>query len=137
MRYHLEIAIVEGIRAEKPSRIEIGNTYLGEGYRIEITNTSRYFLVIFEDVLACQMTNKSYARRDDYEIRSQGVVTRYERSRYMDYIRESTWIDKLSGNEHYHTGLILADHIIDVIACEEPIINEIDGQHPYGNEPHK
>ncbi len=128
----LEIIIVEGIRAKHPSKIEIAGTDLGEGYSIDVTGDSRYFLLVFENVLAYQVTYESYTYGDEYEIKSKGVLGKYKRSRYLDYIREWTLIDKIIEDDYSHFGLFLEDHIIDVIVLQDPIIEKIDN-HLNGN----
>lgn len=120
----LEIHIIEGIRSAKPRQINIAGVDLGEGYSTDITEKSRHFLVVFEDVLAYQVLNESYATVDEYEIRTKGVLCRYERSHYLDFIRSSTLIDSLRENAYAHFALNLQDDIIDVIAESEPRIND-------------
>lgn len=121
----LEIYIVEEIKSAKPRKIQIAGVDLGEGYSIEVTETSRHFLIIFEDVVAYQVTNESYTTGEEYEIRTKGVLCKYERSHYLDFIRSWTLIDSLRANAYTHFGLVLQDEIIDVVAEAEPRIDAL------------
>ncbi len=127
LRYHvaLEISIVEGIRSAEPQKIQIAGVDLGEGYLTDITEKSRRFLVVFEDVLVYQVAKESFTMRDEYEIRTNGVLCKYERSRYLDFIRSWTLIDSLRASAYKHFGLILEDDTIDVIAEADPRIEQI------------
>lgn len=121
----LEIYIVEGIKSVKPQKIQIAGVDLGEGYSTEVTETSRHFLVVFEDVVAYQVTNESYTTGDEYEVRTKGVLSKYERSRYLDFIRSQTLIDSLRPNAYTHFSLNLQDDAIDVVAEAEPRIEQL------------
>lgn len=121
----LEIYIVEGIMSVEPQKIEIAGVNLGEGYSTEVSETSRHFVVVFEDVIACQVSNESYKTGDEYEVRTSGVLCKYERSHYLDFIRSWTLIDSLRANAYAHFGLVLQDHIIDVVAEAEPRIDAL------------
>ena len=119
----LQIYVVEGIRSAEPQKLQIASVDLGEGYSTDVNEESRHFLVVFEHVLAYQVLNESYTTRDEYEIRTNGVLSRYERSHYLDFIRSATLIDSLRANAYTHFALTLQDDIIDVIAESEPKIN--------------
>lgn len=121
----LEIHVVEGIRSAEQQKLQIAGVDLGEGYSINVTEKSRHFLVVFEDVLAYQVLNESYTTADEYEIRTKGVLCRYERSHYLDFIQSSTLIDSFRLNAYTHFALVLQDDIIDVIAELEPKINNV------------
>lgn len=121
----LQIYIVEGIISAEPQQIEIAGIDLGEGYLADVNETSRHFVVVFEDVIAYQVTNESYTTGNKNEVRTQGVLCRYEHSQYLDFIRSSTLIDLLRGNSYKHYGLILQDEIIDVITEVEPRIDSL------------
>lgn len=121
----LEIHIVEGIRSAEPQKIRVAGVDLGEGYSTDVSEKSRHVLVIFEDVFAYQVTNESYMTRDEYEIRTKGVLCKYERSRYLDFIKSWTLIDSLRASAYTHFGLILEDDIVDVVAEKEPRIEQL------------
>lgn len=127
LAYHdaLEIYIVEGIQSAEPQKIQITGVGLGEGYSTDVTEKSRHFLVVFENVLAYQVTNESYMTRDEYEIKTKGVLCKYERSRYLDFIQSWTLIDSLRAGAYTHFGLVLEDDIIDVVAEAEPRIKQL------------
>lgn len=120
----LQVHVVEGIRSAEPEKLKIAGVDLGEGYAIDVNEESRHFSVVFEDVIAYQVLNESYTSCDEYEIKTEGVLCRYERSHYLDFIRSSTLIDSLRANAYTHFALTLQDDIIDVITESEPRINK-------------
>lgn len=121
----LQIYIVEGIISAKPQQIQIAGVNLGEGYSTDVNETSRHFVIVFQDVIAYQVRNESYTTEEENEVRTQGVLCRYEHSHYLDYIRSSTLIDFLRGSSYTHFGLTLQDEIIDVVAEAEPRIDPL------------
>jgi hypothetical protein len=131
MLYHdsLEILLIEGIKCAEPEKLKIANVELGEGYSIEVTDQSRRFAIVFQDVLTYQVTNESYTSGDEYEIRTPGVLCKYERSRYLDFVRSSTLIESFSTGNYFHFGLLLEDDIVDVVTQSEPKIVPL----PLGN----
>jgi hypothetical protein len=124
MLYHasLEIFIIEGIKSAEPETVRIGDVNLGEGYSIQVTGQSRRFAIVLENVLAYQVTNESYTSGDNYEIRTPGKLCKYERSRYLDFVRSSTLIESFSTGNYTHFGLHLEDDIVDVVTQSEPKI---------------
>jgi hypothetical protein len=128
----LRVFIVEGIRSAVPEELSIGGVDLGTAYPTDITESSRHFLVSFEDVLAYQVTNESLTTGDEYELGGKGVLRRYGRSRYLDFIRSSSLIDSIGPAAYEHFKLILVDEVVDVIAGTEPTLQEVPRQKASG-----
>ena len=124
--YHdaLEIHILEGVRSAAPQQIQIAGVDLGEGYATDITENSRRVLVVFENIAAYQVTNESYTTADEYEIGTKGVLRKYDRSHYLDFVRRSTLINSLLAHAYTHFRLVLVDDVIDVIAKAGPRIEQ-------------
>ena len=86
--------------------------------------------IVFERYIIYQCRNESYTAFDNTEIRSGKYLVTFERSRLLDYYKNVIFdfdsIDTKTKREHY--GIISANHIIDVIANEPPIIRKINGR---------
>ena len=121
--FTLQVCVVEGMASE-PKNIHVAGIELGEGRSIDVRSDSRRFTIFFEDVLAYQITNESYTKGDDYEIKTKGALCKYERSRYSDFVRAWTLIDSIRGDKYIHFGLLLEDDVIDVISEAEPRIEQ-------------
>ena len=86
--------------------------------------------IVFSDYIIYQCRNESYTAFDDTEIRSGKYLVTFEKSRllyfYENVIFDFDSIDTKTKRKHY--GIISANHIIDVIANEPPIIRKINGR---------
>ena len=86
--------------------------------------------IVFERYIIYQCRNESYTAFDDTEIRSGKYLVTFERSRLLDFYENVIFdfdsIDTKTKRKHY--GIISANHIIDVIANEPPIITKTNGR---------
>ena len=86
--------------------------------------------IVFSDYIIYQCRNESYTAFDDTEIRSGKYLVTFEKSRLLDFYENVIFdfdsIDTKTKRKHY--GIISANHIIDVIANEPPIIRKINGR---------
>ena len=86
--------------------------------------------IVFSDYSIYQCRNESYTAFDDTEIRSGKYLVTFEKSRLLDFYENVIFdfdsIDTKTKRKHY--GIISANHIIDVIANEPPIIRKINGR---------
>lgn len=86
--------------------------------------------IVFERYIIYQCRNESYTAFDNTEIRDGKYLVTFEKSRLLDYY-ESVIFDFDSigtKTKRKHYGIISANHIIDVIANEPPIITKINGR---------
>ena len=83
--------------------------------------------IVFSRYIIYQCRNESYTSFDNTEIRSGKYLVTFEKSRLLDYYKNVIFdfdsIDTKTKREHY--GIISANHIIDVIANEPPIIRRL------------
>ena len=83
--------------------------------------------IVFERYIIYQCRNESYTAFDNTEIRSGKYLVTFERSRLLDFYENVIFdfdsIDTKTKRKHY--GIISANHIIDVIANEPPIIRRL------------
>ena len=86
--------------------------------------------IVFERYIIYQCRNESYTAFDDKEIRYGKYLVTFEKSRLLDFYENVIFdfdsIDTKTKRKHY--GIISANHIIDVIANELPIITKINGR---------
>lgn len=86
--------------------------------------------IVFSDYIIYQCRNESYTAFDDTEIRSGKYLVTFEKSHLLDFYENVIFdfdsIDTKTKRKHY--GIISANHIIDVIANEPPIIRKINGR---------
>ena len=86
--------------------------------------------IVFERYIIYQCRNESYTAFDNTEIRDGKYLVTFEKSRLLDFYENVIFdfdsIDTKTKRKHY--GIISANHIIDVIANEPPIIRKINGR---------
>ena len=86
--------------------------------------------IVFERYIIYQCRNESYTAFDNTEIRDGKYLVTFEKSRLLDYYESVIFdfdsIEIKTKRKHY--GIISANHIIDVIANEPPIIRKINGR---------
>lgn len=79
--------------------------------------------VRFPQVIAWQTVDESYTRFDEYEqCDDRRTLQILSRSKYFDYVKGSHgwWEDVLGPSRHYRVWT--EDEVIDVIACEPPVV---------------
>lgn len=116
----LHVRIIEGIGSTTPTELELGGQNLGPSFEITIEPESRRVDVEFTGVAASQVILESLATPSAHERYTPGRLRRYEQSAYLDFMRESTLLDKLHEGQLTHYGLTLADHVIDVLCGAKP-----------------
>lgn len=101
----------------------------------ETLENPRLFAVTWQNYLTYQVVNESATGGpDDYEIKSGRIFVRYERSHYMDYIRNDPRIreryfdDFKPGlsSQLQHWAIYCLNHTIEVMAPDEPIIELLE-----------
>lgn len=87
------------------------------------------FEITFESYIIYQCRNESYTAWDDYEIRKGNYLIIFERSRLLDCYKDMINFDfdfdeEKQNRKHY--GIYTANHIIDVISNEPPVIAKVN-----------
>lgn len=94
------------------------------------TDEDNLYEILFEKYIIYQCRNESYTAFDDTEIRNGKYLLTFKKSRLLDYYENVIFdfdsIEIKTKRKHY--GIISANHIIDVIANEPPIIRKINGR---------
>lgn len=90
-----------------------------------VPDSSRRFDIIFEDYIIYQVRNESYSSFDDSEKQTGTYLLQFEKSRFLNYLSISTYAQQLKDGSFYpapwkHYGIYTQNHIVDVIAQEEP-----------------
>lgn len=83
--------------------------------------------IIFENYIFHTTRNESYTCKDDYEISQGKYFVVFDKSRLLDclpQIVEQSIIEACFPNGWKHYGIYCQNHIIDVIAVEEPKIRK-------------
>lgn len=83
--------------------------------------------IVFETYVAYSVRNESFCSFDEYEQFSGSVFRNYSKSRFLDYIKVSTFAAEDFTGKFNHYGIIMARHNIDVASEVEPKIKLLSG----------
>lgn len=90
-----------------------------------VSDPSREFEIIFENYIIYQVRNESYGSFDESAEGTGTYLIRFEKSSFLDYLSVATDACRLEDGSFYpapwkHYGICTQNHIVDVIAQEEP-----------------
>lgn len=90
-----------------------------------VPDPSREFEIIFEDYIIYQVRNESYGSFDELAEGTGTYLIRFKKSSFLDYLSVATDACRLEDGSFYpapwkHYGICTQNHIVDVIAQEEP-----------------
>lgn len=112
---------------EKEQLINSNDLGLETFSTIEINKNFPIIQLDFNSYVSYTVTNESFTQMDEYEI-SEGEMFRiYSKSRFLDFVKLSTFAEVLFPDEpiiHYQVPCL--NHIIDITSIEEPKITYIN-----------
>lgn len=121
----LRLVLEEGIASSEAVSIKVGNTEIADCHRVEATNASRIFEVVWKRYVAYSVRNESYAQSDEFDIFAGRRFRIYSSSRFLEFIGHATFASDGYPGPIQHIGIGCEDHIIDVISTEEPSVTAI------------
>ncbi|PTB88925.1 hypothetical protein C9928_05220 [Pseudidiomarina aestuarii] len=108
--------------AEEPN--EALRKLLIESKRIEVTDNSARYEIVFDDYIAYTVTNESYAGSSDGDF--EGRLARiYSESAFLNYISQSTLASADFPGPLIHYGFCCLNQIIDVVSERPPTVKLI------------
>ena len=121
----LRLVVAEGRRAGKSRPIRVGDAVIPGGTRIDVTDESAAFEVVWNKYVAYSVMNESFAAVDEQERFTGNRIRLYTKSRFMDYVaRASFACDEYPGPTQ-HIALVCENHIVDVIAAMRPAVQRL------------
>jgi hypothetical protein len=121
----LRLVVTEGRRAGESKPIHVGDTVISGGTRIDITDESASFEVVWNNYVAYSVMNESFAAVDEQERYTGKRVRLYSTSHFKDYVgRASFACDEYPGPTQ-HVAVVCENHIVDVIAATAPVVQRL------------
>ena len=118
--------VIEEARGSAVTTLDLPRAdILGQGRPIESTSDCRLFEIHWRSYIAYSVQNESYARPDDAERYSGRLFCDYEKSRFLDYTRQTTYSTAEDRAPFQHIGIHCLNHEIDVIATSRPQITRL------------
>jgi len=122
----LRVVVVEGIRRDTPTDIQIGSHVIKGAYALERSSESRRVAVHFPRTVAWQVVDESFTSADTSEVRDdEGFLATLTRSAYLQYVEaHHGWFrDVVGPAAHYR--LWTENEVIDVVAHDEPVVESL------------
>jgi len=123
----LLIVVKEAIISQQEEDLYIGDKNLGPVRGISKDGQGKEYELFFESYGAYCIVNESFATfNNDDEQRIGRLLCVFSKSKFMDYIRETTIVDYTYDYnktlKHYAVSCL--GHVIDIVSKEEPIVKK-------------
>jgi hypothetical protein len=90
--------------------------------RLIVSPDSAIFTIHFENYASFQIINETMSLLETAEDFSK-KLRRYEKSRFLDYMKTATCAEDWLSDPVRHYGVICVDHVINVACVSDPIIS--------------
>jgi hypothetical protein len=121
----LRLVIEEACLDGPPESTFINGLDLGKTSDIVSDDRCFAYEILFERYVAYSIRNESYTQKDDEEIHTGRLACVYSKSKFLDYVKASTFASDDYPGPITHYGFNCLNHIVDIAALEEPIIKVI------------
>jgi hypothetical protein len=120
----LRVVVEEADASPFPESRKIAGARFTELHPIESGENCRLFEIIWENYIAYDVVNESYARVDDYDVVQSGKLMKiYLRSHFLDYLALASIASEGYPGPFKHYGLICLNHVVNVACPNPPTIN--------------
>jgi hypothetical protein len=121
----LRLVIEEGIASSESVSIKAGNTEIADCHRVEPTDASRIFEILWESYVIYSVRNESFASNDERDVSVGRRFRIHSKSRFLDFARLSTFASEGYPRPIQHIGVKCEDHIVDVASTNDPRITRL------------
>jgi hypothetical protein len=118
----LRIVIEEARVSGKAENIEFGTAKITDVHPISSARTCYSYEIIFGSYIVYAVRNESYVSADEYEKFTGRYFRVYSQSRFLDYIRVSTFASEDYPGKFTHYEIACLDHVVEVVSVSEPEI---------------
>jgi hypothetical protein len=105
--------------------IRIGSLELKDTAPIVVTEESSIYEIIFDQYIAYSVRNESYTQTDEEEEFEGRLACMYTKSKFLDYVRASTFASDDYPGTFKHYGFNCLNHIVDIVSTSPPKIVEL------------
>jgi len=121
----LRLVVREGRPVGEPEALLVGGTVISGATRIDVTEASAAFELVWKRYVAYSVMNESFAAVDDEERYTGNRFRLYSRSNFIDYVSRASFACKEYPWPTQHVAVICESHVIDVIAEMTPVVQRI------------
>ena len=118
----LRIVVREGLPGGEAGPLQVGDAVISGGTRIEVTEESQTFELVWSRYVAYSVLNESFASVDDEELYEGTRFRVYVQSRFIDYVSRASFAcaDYPGPTQHY--AVVCENHVVNVISTVQPTI---------------
>lgn len=120
----LEFELTMGIVGKLKESHKILGVDIGPSRQIFHNENSEIFKITFDQYIAYSVINESYESLGGTEYVGEKIRT-YKKSNFLDYVKADTFASSDYPREFKHYAFITLRHIVNIVACVEPIIEKI------------
>jgi hypothetical protein len=121
----LRLVIEEARSDENPQTTKIGSLDLGETSGIVSDARCFAYELVFGRYVAYSVRDESFTQVDEEEVHTGRLACVYSKSKFLDYVRSSTFASDEYPGPITHYGFNCLNHIVDVAALGKPTITVI------------
>ena len=121
LRLTLAEAKVSGLR----ENIIVGSLEIEDAGHIVVADDSSIYEIIFDQYLAYSVRNESYTQLDKEEEFEGHLACIYTKSKFLDYVRVSTFACDDYPGPYKHYGFNCLNHIVDIASMSSPKMVEL------------
>lgn len=119
----LRLVIEEAVASPEAHEMEINGVVITGLHSVKHQPESRTFEVVWPSYIAYSVTNESYTGGSEGELFEGRQFVLYSKSHYLDFVQKATFATSEYPGPFKHWGIFCADHIVDVVSVDEPVIN--------------
>ncbi len=118
----LRLVVTEGLPTGEVGPLQVGDAVISGCTRIEVTEESRTFELIWNRYVAYSFLNESFASVDDEERYEGNRFRVYAKSRFIDYVLRASFAcaDYPGPTQHY--AVVCENHVVNIISVVQPTI---------------
>jgi len=127
----LRLVIEEAKADDPPEDIEILPGKVIRGTRaVESDASCRAFELVWSSYVSYSVRNESFCTIDREELWEGRLLCLYSRSHFLDYVARATIASSDYPGPLRHWGVNCLNHIVDVVAVDDPQVREIKHEEP-------
>ncbi|WP_423148127.1 hypothetical protein [Rubrolithibacter danxiaensis] len=123
----LEIEVRESFTSPLSTDVVVGEKTIKDCYEVSINEYGTSFNISFINYVAYQVLNESFysfRENENYVAGKYSTFCIFSESSYLDFVLKETYADEIFPKELRHYGLYCQNHIVHIIALNEPEITK-------------
>jgi hypothetical protein len=121
----LRLVVREGRPVAAPEPLVVGDAVISGCRRIDVTDESATFELLWKRYVAYSVMNESFATVDEEEQYTGHRFRIYSKSHFIDYVSRASFACDQYPGPTQHVAVVCENHVIDVIAAITPVVQRL------------